>query len=404
AFSKGRQRSVEEFLMANHQLSVLPTIISLVMTYVSALTILGGVAEMYVHGVYFYCWFFVGLWSAIIVIERVILPWLFPLKLTSVFEYYERRFNSKAVQKFGTLIGVFNQVLYIGIVIYAPSIAMEAVTGLSVNISIPVLAIVASIYTALARIKTNHRMKAVVWTDVFQGCLVTIGLISVLIRANVITGGISRVLDICELGGRLRPASRSLDPTSQNTLWALSIGFFFNWLYLLGTSQSSVQRYTAMKSFKTSRYVILGGLPAQTLVTSLALLTGLSIYAFFHDVACDPLESGEIQSPNQLFPYFVKIGFADFYGFQGLILASIYSGALSSVSSSLSGCCANLWRDIIEENAKNVSEKTSAIINKALGNVTKNSLIPPMVEYLIIVLLTMLSVPCSNFHVFFTFY
>lgn len=46
--------------------------------------------------------------------------------------------------------------------------------------------------------------------------------------------------------------------------------------------------------------VILGGLPAQTLVTSLALLTGLSIYAFFHDVACDPLESGEIQSPNQV--------------------------------------------------------------------------------------------------------
>ena len=86
AFSGGRQRSVEEFLVANHQLSVVPTVMSLVMSYLSALTILGGVAEMYTHGVYFYCWYFVGFMCAMITVERMIVPWLFPLRLVSVYE------------------------------------------------------------------------------------------------------------------------------------------------------------------------------------------------------------------------------------------------------------------------------------------------------------------------------
>lgn len=86
ACSGGRQRSVKEFLMANHQLRVLPTVLSLVMTYLSALTILGGIAEVYLHGVSFYCWYLLGQFAAIIIVERIFIPCLYPLKLTSVYE------------------------------------------------------------------------------------------------------------------------------------------------------------------------------------------------------------------------------------------------------------------------------------------------------------------------------
>ena len=86
AFTGGRQRSVSEFIMANRKLSVIPTMVSLVMSFLSALTILGGTAEMYSYGMSYYCWYFIGLWIGIVVIERLIVPWLFPMKLTSVFE------------------------------------------------------------------------------------------------------------------------------------------------------------------------------------------------------------------------------------------------------------------------------------------------------------------------------
>ena len=81
-----RKHSVQEFLTANRRLSVIPTMLSLVMTFISALKILGGVAEMYGNGVSFYCWYTIGLSAGMLTVERLVIPWLFPLKLTSVFE------------------------------------------------------------------------------------------------------------------------------------------------------------------------------------------------------------------------------------------------------------------------------------------------------------------------------
>ena len=46
--------------------------------------------------------------------------------------------------------------------------------------------------------------------------------------------------------------------------------------------------------------VILGSWPTQTLVICFAAMTGLSICAYFHQIRCDPIESGDITSTNQV--------------------------------------------------------------------------------------------------------
>lgn len=50
ALAGGRQRTTEEFLMGNRKLHALPTMISLFVSYQSAIAILGFAAEIYVYG------------------------------------------------------------------------------------------------------------------------------------------------------------------------------------------------------------------------------------------------------------------------------------------------------------------------------------------------------------------
>ena len=47
ALTGGRQRTTSEFIMANRKLQVIPTVISMMVSFQSAIMILGIVAEMY---------------------------------------------------------------------------------------------------------------------------------------------------------------------------------------------------------------------------------------------------------------------------------------------------------------------------------------------------------------------
>ena len=71
---------------------------------------------------------------------------------------------------------------------------------------------------------------------------------------------------------------------------------------------------------------------------------------------------GRVLVSTGAFIYFVIV-FSDRFFFMHCVFTS-------SVSSSLSGSCANLWEDIIKPHIKNVSERRAAAINKILGKET----------------------------------
>ena len=80
----GRQRTTEEFIMANRRLDILPTTLSLFVSFKSAIAMLGMTAEMYMYGVQYIIWMPVGYAASTLLVERLIVPWYFPLKLVSV--------------------------------------------------------------------------------------------------------------------------------------------------------------------------------------------------------------------------------------------------------------------------------------------------------------------------------
>ena len=74
-----------EFLVGNREMSLLPVTASILMSFVSALLVLGNTAEMYLHGGQFFLQV-IGVSLAYLVTAYIVVPIIYPLKITSLFQ------------------------------------------------------------------------------------------------------------------------------------------------------------------------------------------------------------------------------------------------------------------------------------------------------------------------------
>lgn len=85
ALSGGKQRTVQEFLLANRSMSFLPVALSLLATFQSAVAILGVPSEIYRFGTEYWflgCSYFLGL----LIPAHIFIPIFYRLRLTSTYE------------------------------------------------------------------------------------------------------------------------------------------------------------------------------------------------------------------------------------------------------------------------------------------------------------------------------
>ena len=62
---------------------------------------------------------------------KFFLPVFYKLKATSAFEYLEKRYDSVFLRRVGAAIFMVNTLIYMAIVMYAPALALAAVTAVS---------------------------------------------------------------------------------------------------------------------------------------------------------------------------------------------------------------------------------------------------------------------------------
>ncbi|KAL5005290.1 hypothetical protein ScPMuIL_018746 [Solemya velum] len=358
ALTGGRQRTTSEFILGNRQMSILPVTISLMVSYESSIMMLGFPAETYLHGAMF-CIYIFGSLAANLIAVRFLVPLFHPLRLTSVYEYFELRYGGRSVRLLGTVLGILGYIGYIGIVLFGPGIALEAVTDFPLWASICTVAFASVIYTAIGG------LKAVIWTDVFQFVMMFSGIFAIIIKGTMDAGGVINAIDINTRSGRMKFFDFDPDPRIRHTFWSLILGSF---LRTLGTGfcQSSVQRISATETTKkaTNMWLLFALMFAISL--SLACSEGLVAYAFYHTKRCDPLASGRITNANQVVPYMVMDVFRDLPGMPGLFMSAVFSATLSTLSSALSSLSALTWEDIIKPHMQTVSEFKATFIVKSL--------------------------------------
>lgn len=308
-------------------------------SFLSAVSLMGGNTEVYTYGIEYGIMFF-AYCIAFPIAAEVYTPVFYKLGVCSAHEYLELRFN-KYVRWAVTCVYVFQMVIYIAVVLYAPSLALSRATGWYFWISLVVTGAVATFYTAMGGIK------AVVWTDLVQVIVMIVGFILLVAFGAAAVGGPTEAWRIAGEGMRLDLFNFDLNPFVRHSFWALCFGGAGMVLSIYATNQTQVQRYLACKDLKTARIALNANLPLNAAFLVLQLAAGVVAYAYF--VGCDPLMSGAIDASDQLLPHLIMTVFSEIPVLRGLFISSLFAAALSTISSGVNSVAGVLLEDVIFE-------------------------------------------------------
>ncbi|KAK2879135.1 hypothetical protein QQF64_010718 [Cirrhinus molitorella] len=356
AFTGGRQSTTQEFLFADRSMKCLPLSLSLMATFQSAVAIIGTPAEIYANGTQYWfigCSYILGL----LIPAHIFIPLFYRLHLTSVYQYLELRF-CKAVRICGTVTFIFQMVIYMGVGIYTPALALNAVTGFHLWGAVLATGLVCTLYTALGG------LKAVVWTDVFQTVVMFTGQLAVIIVGVHQAGGLSDTWVKVRDGGRISGIDLNPDPTVRHTFWTLGVGGVFLMLSLYGVNQAQVQRYLSSRTEKEAVMSCYMVFPCLQVALMLSCLMGLVMYACYDNNS--PLKQQYITSKDQMVLYFVMDMLQNFPGLPGLFVACLFSASLSTISSAFNSLATVTMVDLIKPHYS-MTEARATLLSKLLA-------------------------------------
>ncbi len=291
--------------------------ISVIATYVSALSFLGGPAWSYSESLAVIA-IHLNYPIVIFVVITVFLPFFFNSGVASIYDYMERRFGpaSRVV-----ISGVFlvSQALTSAAILYATSLVIQFITGIDVRYAIVIVTIVALIYTMMGGIT------AVIWTDVIQAGVLFVGAGIILFALlSQLPMPVGEMLAQLKAEGKTNALDFSFDLTAEATVWSGVIAMTIFHITVYGANQMMVQRTLAAKNIGDAKksFLLMGFVAF--FVYFLFFLLGILFYGYF--------DGKEFDNGNTII-----LSFAADYGLPGLmgvIAAAIVAASMSSLDSS----------------------------------------------------------------------
>ncbi|CAF2418697.1 unnamed protein product [Rotaria sp. Silwood2] len=370
-FVKSKKSSAKEFLLADGGMGVLPTALSIMVSFLSAITILGTPSEIYLYGtmycyqgeifIYFFFQFVfykipISWTIASTITALVFMPKFREMNFTSAYEYLEKRFD-RSVRMCASFAFSFFMLIYMAIVLYAPALALSQTTGLNIWLSVVSIGIICTFYSSVGG------MKAVIWTDVLQAIVILVGLLATIIQGFIVLGGVRPALSIAAKGGRIQFDSASFDPRVRHTVWSLIIGGGMNSLSTYSFNQTQVQRYMCVRTTRGAKQALFINAAGAAIVIWLCGIIGVILYVYYAD--CDPYTAKYVSDIDQIFPYFVMDVLSNIKGLPGIFLACVFSGSLSTISSGLNSLSAVIIEDVYKGlMGKSLSDERQGLASK----------------------------------------
>ncbi len=288
----------------------------------------------------------------------------------SAYTHLEHRFGPWA-RTYAMLCFILLQLARMGSIFFGIAITLKALTGIDVQTIIIVSGICILIYTMLGG------MEAVIWTEVAQGIIKTIGALIILwIVIDEMDNGVWDIIKIGNADQKFSLGSFSITDFTTSTFWVVFVyGIFIN-LSNFGVDQNYVQRYHAAKSQEEASRSIWLCVYWYLPVTLVFFFIGTSLYAYFQQnpelmitlkqqVALErgvSIESLALSDySDRALPYFMVTKIPR--GLLGLIIAAILSAAMSTISSGMNSSATVFLKDIYQRYIdKNVSAKKELVV------------------------------------------
>uniref|UniRef100_A0A1B0AS55 Sodium/solute symporter n=1 Tax=Glossina palpalis gambiensis TaxID=67801 RepID=A0A1B0AS55_9MUSC len=382
--------NMNEYLLGSRKLKIFPVSMSLVGSYVSGVTILGTVSEIYYFGTQYWM-IVISIVFMAIAVSKIYLPVFSVLRVNSSYEYLEMRF-SPAIRSLASIMFVMDEDASIKTTVDGvkkPTKSKQSLT-LTMNVLLTNRSLRAfdslqpSYWHQCARNQHSnlHHMcdlyntgryiggiKAVVHTDAWQILVMFVSVMVVVTIGCFKAGSIGDVFQTASDGGRLIFADINPSMYQRQTLWGVLIGGFFYWTSFNAVNQTMVQRYMSLPSLRKAQWSIFIFTIGIIAFISVCCFAGLLVYEFY--TKCDPMSAGLItrttilQHDDQLLPVFVMQTVGHYYGVPGLFIAGVFGAALSSLSVVLNSTALVMLEDIVKGCLRlKLTERSSTILVK----------------------------------------
>jgi SSS family solute:Na+ symporter len=267
------------------------------------------------------------------------LPFYRDGRTTTAFEFLEARFGP-STRLYGAFAFVVGQLLRISLILFLLGQLTHELTGLSPEASILLSGIFVGAYTAMGGIE------AVVWTDVAETAILTVGGAACLaVVIWKVPGGMGEILatawahgklSFADLGadGALHPTTWRFTLTERSAAMMLLVGVG-HWLTEHACNQNMVQKYCAAASTQQARRALWIGCWWMLPLWIGFQFLGTALWVFYQRFPT-PTSNGILAgtvTAERIVPHFVVTQLPP--GVSGLVVAGVLAAAMSTLDSAL---------------------------------------------------------------------
>lgn len=310
--------SAKDFFLGSKNIPWWAIGISVVATYVSALSFLGGPAWTYTEGLSVIA-IHLNYPLVIVFVITFLLPFFYNSGVASIHDYLEKRFGLGARTTM-SLIFLTSQSLTTAAVLYATALVLEFITGIPVEWAIIIVTIIALFYTMMGGIA------AVIWTDVIQAGILLVGAIVIFFALiDALPSPMMETLTALKSEGKTNALNASFDISQVSTVWSGIIAMTLFHITVYGANQMMVQRTLASKTIGDAKksYMMMGY--GAIAIYFLFFLLGILFYSYYG--------GREFENGNTIILEFASS--LAIPGLMGLIAAAVVAASMSSVDSAL---------------------------------------------------------------------
>ena len=297
--------------------------ISIYATMLSAITYMAIPAKAYATN-----WTYYPMLVTILLVSypvvRYYLPYFRNLNITSAYEYLEVRFNA-ATRLMASGLFIIFMVARTALVLYLPSLALTAVTGIDIYTCIILMGVITIIYCTMGGVE------AVIWGDVIQGIILVGGAFfaAAWLWGNT-EGGFSAAWQMAVDNDKMRLFEWSLD-YRHVTFWVAILGGLANNLISYTSDQTVIQRYLTTKDIPSAKRSIWMNGVMSVFISVIFYVIGTGLYTFFKT---PPAELDfTMAKGDAIFPFFMMSQLPQ--GLAGLLIAAIFAATMSTISANI---------------------------------------------------------------------
>lgn len=302
-----------------------------------------------------------------IVGRTLIVFWLLPLyfrgEVFTVYELLQQRFGT-ATRKTASLIFLVARNLGDGLRLFLTAVVLEATLDWPLPICVIIIGIATIIFTVLGG------MQSVIWNDCLQLVVYMVGgVLAFLLIVSRLDGGFAALMSFADTNDKLRMFDFAVTNADGNwrfddayTFWAGLIGGAFLTLGTHGTDQMFVQRALAARSQSDAGRALIGSGFVVFVQFALFLFVGIALAAFY---AANPPEE-PFSSGDRVFSSYIVHQLPAGVGLIGLLLASVFSAAMSTLSSSLNSSATAVVADWWSKSDADMQDQRAVTISRSL--------------------------------------